>query len=279
MTKFENIVIGKSTIPSLIITVILMIAIPVIFFVYWRKKHKQQTKISYLIAGAVGFIVSARVLELGVHLVCIVADNPVSRFINGNTIAFVLYGIIMAGVFEECGRHIVLKYIMKKNRTPENAVMYGIGHGGIEILAVLLPSMILYLVIAVLFSAGNIENALSTLNITEQTAAAALPSVQAAAAFDYAMMAMNIIERLLAMLLHIGLTVVVYYGVVNAKKICLPMAIVLHMLADAFPALYQRSVVSLWAVEIWAAFWTAIIVFIAVKLYRKMKVSSSAESV
>ena len=143
-----------------------MIAIPVIFFVYWRKKHKQQTKISYLIAGAVGFIVSARVLELGVHLVCIVADNPVSRFINGNTIAFVLYGIIMAGVFEECGRHIVLKYIMKKNRTPENAVMYGIGHGGIEILAVLLPSMILYLVIAVLFSAGNIENALSTLNIT-----------------------------------------------------------------------------------------------------------------
>ena len=279
MTEFDNIVIGSSAIPSLIITVILMIAIPVIFFVYWRKKHKQQTKISYLIAGAVGFIVSARVLELGVHLICVVADNPVSRFINGNTVAFVLYGIIMAGVFEECGRYIVLKYIMKKNRSPENAVMYGIGHGGIEILAVLLPSMILYLVIAVLFSAGNIENALSTLNITEQTAAAALPSVEAAAAFDYAMMAMNVIERLLAMLLHIGLTVVVYYGVCNANKACLPIAILLHMLADTFPALYQRSVVPLWSVEVWAALWTAIIVFIAVKLYRKMKVSSSAESV
>ena len=279
MTKFENIVIGKSIIPSLIITVILMIAIPVIFFVYWRKKHKQQTKISYLIAGAVGFIVSARVLELGVHLVCIVADNPVSRFINGNTIAFVLYGIIMAGVFEECGRHIVLKYIMKKNRTPENAVMYGIGHGGIEILAVLLPSMILYLVIAVLFSAGNIENALSTLNITEQTAAAALPSVEAAAAFDYAMMAMNVLERLFAMLLHIGLTVVVYYGVCNANKACLPIAILLHMLMDTFPALYQRGVVALWAVEIWAALWTAVIVFVAVKLYRKMKVSSSTMNI
>ena len=275
MTEFENIVIGKSTIPSLIVTVILMVAIPVAFFIYWRKKHKQQTKISYLIAGAIGFVISARVLELGVHLFCIVADNPVSRFINGNTVAFVLYGIIMAGVFEECGRHIVLKYIMKKNRTPENAVMYGIGHGGIEILAVLLPSMILYLVIAVLFSAGNIENALSTLNITEQTAAAALPSVQAAAAFDYAMMAMNVIERLLAVLSHIGLTVIVYYGIVNTKKICLPAAIILHMLMDTFPALYQRGVVSLWAVELWAALWTAVIAFIAVKLYRKMKVSSS----
>lgn len=279
MTEFENIVIGKSAIPSLAITVILMIAIPVIFFICWRKKQKQQTKIGYLIAGAVGFIVSARVLELGVHLVCIVADNPVSRFINGNTVAFVLYGIIMAGVFEECGRYIVLKYIMKKNRTPENAIMYGIGHGGIEILAVLLPSMILYLVIAVLFSAGNIENALSTLNIAEDTAAAALPSVEAAAAFDYAMMAMNVLERLFAMLLHIGLTVVVYYGVCNANKACLPIAILLHMLMDTFPALYQRTIVPLWSVEVWAALWTAIIVFIAVKLYRKMKVSSSAESV
>lgn len=279
MTEFENIVIGKSAIPSLAITVILMIAIPVIFFICWRKKQKQQTKIGYLIAGAVGFLVSARVLELGVHLVCIVADNPVSRFINGNTVAFVLYGIIMAGVFEECGRYIVLKYIMKKNRTPENAIMYGIGHGGIEILAVLLPSMILYLVIAVLFSSGNIENALSTLNIAEDTAAAALPSVEAAAAFDYAMMAMNVLERLFAMLLHIGLTVVVYYGVCNANKACLPIAILLHMLMDTFPALYQRTLVPLWSVEVWAALWTAIIVFIAVKLYRKMKVSSSAESV
>ena len=38
---------------------------------------------------------------------------------------------------------------MKKNRTRENAVLYGIGHGGIEILAVVLPSMITYLVVAV----------------------------------------------------------------------------------------------------------------------------------
>ena len=279
MTEFENIVIGNSAVPSLIITVILMLAIPVIFFLCWRKKHKAQTKIRWLIAGAVGFIISARVLELGVHYFCILADNPVSRFINGNTTAYVLYGIIMAGVFEECGRYIILKYIMKKNRTPENAVMYGIGHGGIEILAVLLPSMILYLVIAVLFSSGNIENALSALNITEQTAAAALPSVQAAAAFDYTMMTMNVIERMFAMLLHIGLTVVVYYGVVSAKKTCLPIAILLHMLMDTFPALYQRTLVPLWSVEVWAALWTAIIVFIAVKLYRKMKVSSSAESV
>ena len=270
MTQFEDIVIGKSSLPALIVTIILMVAIPVIFFVYWRRKHKEQTNISYLIAGAIGFIVSARILEIGVHYFCILQDNPVSRFINGSTAAYVLYGIIMAGVFEECGRYIILKYIMKKNRTRENAVMYGIGHGGIEILAVILPLMITYLSVAILFSGGDVENALSSLKITEENAAAALPSVQAAAAFDYGMMAMNVIERLFAMLLHIGLTVIVYYSVINAKKICLLAAILLHMLMDTFPALYQRSVVPLWTVEVWEMVWAAIIVWIAWKLYRKM---------
>ena len=269
MSEFENIVIGSSAIPSLVITVILMFLIPVIFLIYWRRNHKQQTNFSWLIAGAVGFIVSARILEMGVHMLCIVMDNPVSRLINGNTVAYVIYGITMAGVFEECGRCIIMKFIMKKNRTRENSIMYGIGHGGIEILTVLLPAMITYLAVAVLFSSGNIENALISLNITEETAGAALPSVQAAASFDYAMMAMNVIERLLAMFLHIGLSVIVYYSVVNNKKFYLLVAIVLHMLMDTFAALYQRSVVPLWTVELWAAIWTAVVVLIAIKLYKR----------
>ena len=274
MTEFENIVTSNSSIISLIITVILMIAIPVIFFIYWRRKNKEQTNISWLIAGAIGFLVSARVLELGVHYFCIIADNPISRFINGSTVAFVLYGIIMAGVFEECGRHIIMKTILKKNRTRENAVLYGIGHGGIEILAVILPSIIFTLIIAIVFSSGDTENALRTLKITEETAEAALPSVQTAASFGYAMMAMNVIERLFAMCLHIGLTVIVYYGIVNGKKAFLPLAIVLHMIMDTFAALYQRGVTPLWAVEVWIAIWSMVVVFIAVKLYRKMKATT-----
>ncbi|MBR0473646.1 MAG: YhfC family intramembrane metalloprotease [Erysipelotrichaceae bacterium] len=271
MSAFENIVVGNASIPSLVITVILMIIIPVSFFIYWRAKHKEQTKISWLIAGIIGFLVSARVLELGVHYLCIVMDNPVSRFINGNTVAFVLYGITMAGVFEECGRHVVMKYILKNNRTPENAVMYGIGHGGIEVLTIVLPLMITYLTIAVLFSKGDLETALKTLNITEEVATIALPTVEAAASFDYFMMGMNVIERLLAMLAHIGFTVIVYYGVVTGKRVYLPLAIVLHMLMDTFPAIYQRGLLPLWSVELWAAFWTVMVMLFAVSLYKKMK--------
>ena len=270
MKEFESIVMGKSSIPALSITIILMIAMTVGFCICWLLKNKQRTNISYLIAGIVGFMVSARVLELGVHYFCIITDNPVSRFITGSTIAYVLYGITMAGVFEECGRHIVLKYIMKKNRSRENAVMYGIGHGGIEILGVILPSIITCLVVAIMFTNEPLDVALTSLNITEETAAMALPTVKATAAFDYGMMAMNVIERLFAMVLHISLTVIVFYGVVNARKGCLPLAILLHMLMDTFAALYQRGAVSLWISEVWAAFWAVVSAFIAVRLYRKM---------
>ncbi len=271
MKEFENIVIGESNILALAISIILMTAIPVVIFIYWRVKHKEKTKISWLIAGAVGFIVSARVLELGVHYFCIIADNPVSRFVNGHTAAYVIYGITMAGVFEECGRFIVMKYIVKKDRTRENAVMYGIGHGGIEIFAVLLPGMISSLVIAVMLSTGDMTAALGALGITEENAAVALPSVQAVAAFGYGKMAANVIERILAMLLHIGLTVIVFYGITQAKKSCLLVAIGLHMSMDLFAALYQRNVVPLWSVEVWAALFTAVTVMIAMKLYRQME--------
>ncbi len=141
-------------------------------------------------------------------------------------------------------------------------------------MAVPLPVMITYLAAAILFSRGDTENALQALNITEETAAAALPSVQAAAAFDCSMMAMNVIERVFAMSLHIGLTVIVYYGVEAGKKNCLPPAVLLHMLMDTFPALYQRGAVPLWAVEVWAAFWTGTVLLIAAGAYRKMRVSS-----
>lgn len=270
MTALENITVKKSSVPALIMTVVLMIAIPVVFFVCWRRKHKERTNLGYLVAGVIGFIVSARVLEVGVHYFCVMADNPVSRLINGNIAVYVLYGTVMAGVFEECGRYFMLKNVMKKNRTRENAVLYGIGHGGIEVLAVVLPAMITYLVIAILFSRGNAEEAMRQLKITEETAAAALPSVQAAAAFNYGTTVLNAVERLFAMLLHIGLTIIVFYGVIHAKKRFLPLAVLLHMLMDAFPALYQKGAAPLWAVEVWAALWTAAIGFITVRLYRKM---------
>lgn len=271
MNEFYNIVFSQGNIVSLGITAALLFLVPVVFWFIWHRGHKGELKFKYLLMGAIGFIVSARVLESGVHMFCIVLDTPVSRFINGSILAYVLYGITMAGVFEECGRHIVLKYIMKRDKTPENAVLYGIGHGGIEVWAVVLPTIVTQLTIAMMFSAGDIPAALSALNITEETAAAALPTVLGAAQFGPDMLVLTTVERIITMLVHTALTVIVFYGIWENKKGYLPMAIALHMVVDTFAALYQCGVVPLWLCEVWAAVWTVVIVYIAVKLYRRMK--------
>lgn len=269
MNAFKNIVITKSCLTSLILTVILLVVIPFVFIVYWRNKHPE-IKISYLIAGAIGFIVSVRVLELVVHYVCIISTNPVSKFINGNDFAYVAYGIVMAGIFEECGRYVILKYIMKKNRTRENAVLYGIGHGGMEILAVILPAIITYLVIAIVSSLGNMENAFRILKIDETNASLILPTVQSVAAYNFVTMALNVVERILTMVIHIELTVIVYKSVTGKKK-WLFLAVILHMMVDLFPAMYQRSLVPLFLSELWCALWAIIIAFITMKLYQRIK--------
>ena len=97
MSGFNQIVLGKTAIPSLIVTVVLLLLIGILPTVYWMRRHKGQVKISYFIAGILGFIVSARILESGCHYFFLLADNPISQFLNGNTVAFVLYGMAMEG--------------------------------------------------------------------------------------------------------------------------------------------------------------------------------------
>ncbi len=43
------------------------------------------------------------------------------------------------------------------------------------------------------------------------------------------------------------------------------------MLTDTLPALYQKGAVPLWSVEVWLAVWTAAVLCVAGKLYRKLK--------
>ena len=118
----------QSSIVNLGIMCLALFLLPMLYVLVWKKRCGRAVSLKPMVIGAVGFLVTVRVLELGVHLVCIIQDNPVSRFINGHTWAYVLYGASMAGIFEECGRYVILRFLMKRNKSRENYVMYGIGH-------------------------------------------------------------------------------------------------------------------------------------------------------
>lgn len=253
----------------LAVTSLLMLALPVIAALVWKKLARPS--LTPLFLGAAGFMLFARVLELGVHMVCIVMDNPVSRVILSSTPLYVLYGALMAGIFEECGRYVFLRFTMKKRRNPRDYVMYGIGHGGIEVF-VILTGIVSYLVIAVLLMLQGPE---ATEKMLDPTGAGNLgPALETAAGFGPIMGLLSIVERLLAMSAHISLTLVVAYGLDTGRtRLYLPLAILAHALLDLLPAMYQRGAVSMLLCEGWVLLWAVLLAVWAVRLYKKLNTS------
>lgn len=250
---------------------ILVFIIPVIAVIWQKKRCGKNTSFKYLFIGAAGFIVSARILELGLHMICIVHDNPISRFINGNTAAYVIYGVLAAGIFEECGRYIIIRFILKKNISRENAVMYGIGHGGIECWTVTLVSLVGLLAVAVTYNTQGIGAVSLLIGVTKDNANAAADYIRSALSFNAVSAFLSAFERLLCMFVHTAWTVIVAYGAVTSKKRYLAAAVLLHAVLDTFAALYQRGAVSLAVVEIWLLLWTVPITLWSISLYRKMR--------
>lgn len=254
-TVLQDMEITQGTVVSLIITAAVLFVLPVVYAVLWKRRCGRKAAIAPLFIGAAGFMVTVRVLELGVHMVCIVGDNPVSRFINGSTPAFVLYGILMAGIFEECGRYIIIRFFMKKNKTKENMVMYGIGHGGMEVWAVTVLSVIGLLMIAVVIRTEGMEAGLRLVGVSgdmpESTMASIAATIAAVADFGAIMGALYVFERICCMFLHIGFTILVAYGIAKGQKRYLFLAVLAHAVTDIFPALLQRGAVGMWAAELW----------------------------
>lgn len=69
-------------------TATVLFVLPLVYLAFWRMKSHAHWKALFL--GALGFIVSARVLEVLVHFVFLVSDHPISRAINGSTLLYVL---------------------------------------------------------------------------------------------------------------------------------------------------------------------------------------------
>jgi uncharacterized membrane protein YhfC len=49
-----------------------------------------------------------------------------------HTWLYAVLGALLAGLFEETGRFIAFKFLLKKRTDRKTAISYGIGHGGFE---------------------------------------------------------------------------------------------------------------------------------------------------
>ena len=108
--------------------------LPIGILIWWRRTER--TRLLPALWGALAFLLFARGLEMGLHYLCILSDNAVSRAILSSPWLYMLYGALTAGIFEECGRFCMYKTVMRRYDGRAAAVTAGIGHGGIEAMTV-----------------------------------------------------------------------------------------------------------------------------------------------
>lgn len=239
------------TVPTLsivfiIIDMVMGIAIPVALFVFLKKRY-QCSMVAFGIGCAVMFGF-ALVLEQIVHF--LVLRSPAGSMIQGNIWFYGLYGGLMAGLFEETGRLVAFKTVLRKKQyNDNNALMYGAGHGGFELFYILVFGMINNLIISLLMNSGNTEiltAALSGDALTEVENAFALLSGTSSSMF-----LVSLIERGAALIAQLSLSVLVWFAVKRGGKYMMlyPLAIVAHLLLDAVAVILNNFTGSIVLVE------------------------------
>ena len=227
-----------SSIIMMIVNALLGFAIPV-FLAWWAvKKHHAQ--LSTILIGAGTFIVFALVLESIVHRV--VLNGPGGAVIQGKTLYYALYGGLMAGLFEETGRFLAMKFLLKKEPTETKpGISYGLGHGGVEMIILFGISMISTLTMALMVNLGQTDTLLSSVPAeAKDQLTTTLEQLQTTSAGIYLL---GLWERFSALILHIGLSILVWAAVRKGGKWLwlFPAAILLHALVDALAVILSKS--------------------------------------
>ena len=212
-----------------IITMLAMFAVLIAAVWYARKKYK--INFAVLGLGAVAFFASSQVLEKIVHLLVLhpQKDGTVP-LMTANPLLYVIYGICMAALFEETARLIFFKWLEKKRTLEDSdALAYGLGHGGLELLYLGMGSLISLLILFSLLESSNPDLA----NLLPKNT---LETVQSLSGWQVYLLG---VERVLALVMQIGLSFWVYQAVRQKKWIYLVAAYGLHALFDLAPSLSQ----------------------------------------
>ena len=240
--------------------------LPTVLCIWWLKTRHE--KFTSVLTGAMTFLIFALVLESTVHSIVFL----VFPGLRDNVVTYMLYGALMAGIFEETGRFLAYKLVLKKRTNRETAISYGIGHGGFEAVYILAATGINNFVYAGIINAGQFPALLDQLKAAGQDTSPIESLPEQLAAFGIADIGLPILERVFAVMFHIALSILVFYAVKNGKIWMYFLAVILHALLDAPAALYQQGVIGIAATEVCLALFSIVtFVIIYVFLYKRDK--------
>ena len=254
--------VSAANIIGMVFSLVVSVGLPIVLgIIVYKKTH---AKVSSCFIGAGIFVVFALILEQILHVIVLAIMGP---DFQSKTVLFGLYAALAAGLFEETGRLVAMKFFMKKNLDKGNALMYGVGHGGVEAILLVGLTYVNNIVIAIMINTGTIQLSMSQLEPAMQKATyQQLQPLWMSPSYVFYMAG---VERVAAVILQICLSVLVYKCVKTGQKKFIAGAILLHFLVDFVTVVTAGFGMPMWVVEIEVVVIAAIIAWGVVKIYRK----------
>ena len=241
--------IPVSTYIGIALQAVFGLGLPAALYLFLRRKYSCRTKPFWIGCGVM--LIFALVLEQAAHSA--ILSTAFGQRLAANPILLAVYGGFMAALFEEGGRFIAFRYILKDD-DPHSALMYGAGHGGFEAFAVLFLAALSNFACIEAVRAGETDAMLYT-------------SVNALISTPFYMYPMALLERCSALCAQIGLSVTMYFGV-KRKHIWIALAALMHFALDALSVILQ-TVLPVWLLELIVCGMAALIALTARRIWRK----------
>ena len=261
-----NISFPQDSIVYTVISGVLMALVAVIGFFIMKSRMKINVKA--MVTGAVIWFVFAIVLKSLLLSPLLILDNSVSRAIKENVWLYYFIGAVAAGLFEETGRLVAFRTVLKKSDDKQDSLSYGLGHGGFEALYLGYQIASVGIMMAMI-NKGGID-ALAKGASPEMTQQL-LDSIKQYSSNDMLHALLFGFERIPAVFVHISGSVLVYAAVKERKMWLYLLAMFLHFVIDFTLVLYYAEIFPLWVTEILFAVITTPLFAAVMKLvYNKM---------
>lgn len=219
--------ISNTAIIGVICSIVLSVGVPLALLIVGKVKY--QAKISSFFIGAGTFFLFAMVFEQLLHYLVVLVCGLNAQ---SNPWLYYVYAAAAAAVFEETGRILAMKFWMKKRLDFPNALMYGFGHGGIEAVLLVGLTNISTLRSMLMINSGAMQNVLAAL--PAESASQTLSQLSSLWTTPASLFFVSGIERLGAMTLHIGLSLLIYRAVTSGKRGIAALAYGIHFAVDFF---------------------------------------------
>lgn len=249
--------VSNITIAFMSISLLISFGLPVILTVYIIRHEKASFKA--VLVGALVFFVFQIVIRM--PLLQVISRQTWYFKMSSSMLLVGLFLGLSAGLFEEIGRFLGFKYLLKNKLTWENGIAYGIGHGGIEAILLVGLSNLNSIIFSILINNGLLESTLANRLSPDIVYSIKYQLISITPALALA----GGLERLFTIIVHIAFSIIVLYGVMSKEFKYVVYAIFAHTLINApLPILMSRGV-NIWIIEAYIGVFAAIGLYIIIK--------------